>query len=332
MPDRGQALLDAVLAQPEDDAARAVYADWLSEQGQVRGEFIQIQLEGHHPTRQRRLIRSYQREWLGPIADLVRGQAGWERGFVTDIRIQLTEPLAVQRAIGAAQWRTVQRIRSTRIARSMPESDLLALFTHPVLNALQSHDGPLHPAVFWAWVEGPPRPLKHLSFGPFPAELPDALRDCPGLPELRSLSIRRDCGYGDDLRWLLDSPLGQRLEALEVFAPIESLGSWVIALERTPIRRFAITNFGGQWSFALSREDDGLFGLSARFEWDRVFDIGATSSTASDAVALALQSVPDGSLAQVVPEFRLGTQRSEDEILRLDAAIDRVTYGRDRPT
>ncbi len=37
------ALLDAILQAPHDDAPRLVYADWLAEHGDPRGEFIQIQ-------------------------------------------------------------------------------------------------------------------------------------------------------------------------------------------------------------------------------------------------------------------------------------------------
>ena len=36
-------LLAAVFAAPDDDAPRRVYADWLLERGDPRGEFIQLQ-------------------------------------------------------------------------------------------------------------------------------------------------------------------------------------------------------------------------------------------------------------------------------------------------
>jgi len=41
----GAALLEAVLAAPDDDEPRLVYADWLTEQGDPRGEFILVQIE-----------------------------------------------------------------------------------------------------------------------------------------------------------------------------------------------------------------------------------------------------------------------------------------------
>ena len=40
------AFLDAILAHPDDDGPRLVYADWLDEQGQAaRAEFIRVQCE-----------------------------------------------------------------------------------------------------------------------------------------------------------------------------------------------------------------------------------------------------------------------------------------------
>lgn len=43
-----QSFLDAILAEPEDDGLRLVYADWLEENGQgERAEFIRVQIELH---------------------------------------------------------------------------------------------------------------------------------------------------------------------------------------------------------------------------------------------------------------------------------------------
>ena len=39
----GDAFLQAVLAEPEDDAPRLIYADWLEERGDPRGAFIRLQ-------------------------------------------------------------------------------------------------------------------------------------------------------------------------------------------------------------------------------------------------------------------------------------------------
>src|SRR5204863_7774890 len=39
------AFLDAVLEQPDDDTPRLMYADWLEERGDPKGEFIRLQCE-----------------------------------------------------------------------------------------------------------------------------------------------------------------------------------------------------------------------------------------------------------------------------------------------
>jgi uncharacterized protein (TIGR02996 family) len=40
-----QAFLDAVVSVPDDVAPRLMYADWLEERGDPRGEFIRVQCE-----------------------------------------------------------------------------------------------------------------------------------------------------------------------------------------------------------------------------------------------------------------------------------------------
>lgn len=41
----GETLLNEVLANPADREPRLVYADWLLDQGDPRGEFIQLQIQ-----------------------------------------------------------------------------------------------------------------------------------------------------------------------------------------------------------------------------------------------------------------------------------------------
>ncbi len=69
-----RALLEAIRAEPEDDDARLVYADWLEEQGQdERAELVRVQLaiERDGPSepllaRERDLLTRRGDEWLGP--------------------------------------------------------------------------------------------------------------------------------------------------------------------------------------------------------------------------------------------------------------------------
>jgi uncharacterized protein (TIGR02996 family) len=76
--DDERGLLEAVRAEPEDDAPRLVYADWLEEHGQdERAELIRVQvaLERDGPSepllaRERDLLTRRAAEWLRPLADI----------------------------------------------------------------------------------------------------------------------------------------------------------------------------------------------------------------------------------------------------------------------
>lgn len=80
-------LEQALLDDPDDLAAHSAYADWLCEQGDPRGELIQIQLALEEPERevaerkelQQReqvLLQAHAREWLGALAPYLVNQQG----------------------------------------------------------------------------------------------------------------------------------------------------------------------------------------------------------------------------------------------------------------
>jgi uncharacterized protein (TIGR02996 family) len=94
----GDSLYQAILATPEDDAPRLVYADWLDEHGQPeRGEFIRVQcamarIPAHtarwRPLHDRavRLERDWREDWTGPVQKRVL-EAHLRRGFVDGVRL-----------------------------------------------------------------------------------------------------------------------------------------------------------------------------------------------------------------------------------------------------
>jgi uncharacterized protein (TIGR02996 family) len=95
-----EAFLHAICENPEDDAARLVFADWLQEHGEEeRAEFIRVQIElagaetfSSHvsawTTRQNRLLRANQQRWLAELP--FQGSLLWDyhfqRGFVESVR------------------------------------------------------------------------------------------------------------------------------------------------------------------------------------------------------------------------------------------------------
>jgi uncharacterized protein (TIGR02996 family) len=136
------ALLAAVLAAPADDAPRLVYADWLTERGDPRGELILLQCAraatGGAPTaREEELLARSARAWLGPLEPwVVRGGASFVRGFLDGCRLRDAPPDLL---LVDARWATVTalelhpRIELPDIAR------LLAVAAHfPSLRRLRT--------------------------------------------------------------------------------------------------------------------------------------------------------------------------------------------------
>jgi len=119
----------AIFANPDDDAPRRVYADWLLERGDPRGEFILIQcmlgrtlsargpLHRNHPAgrtvrpvaadpaaiprlelREQALLREHQKKWILPIRKYVNSWF-WERGFVSRVDVNIKKFVAHAGAI-----------------------------------------------------------------------------------------------------------------------------------------------------------------------------------------------------------------------------------------
>ncbi|HEY7313824.1 MAG TPA: WGR domain-containing protein [Gemmataceae bacterium] len=85
-----EALEDALLANPDDLAAHMAYADYLQEQGDPRGEFIQVQLALEDESkstaerkalqkREKQLLDKHGREWLGDLAPYLLDQMGTKK-------------------------------------------------------------------------------------------------------------------------------------------------------------------------------------------------------------------------------------------------------------
>lgn len=106
---RSAALLEAVYADPDADAPRLVYADWLASLGHPRGEFIGLQLAREHggPTsdREQQLLARHGDEWAGPL-HVVTSPLGrvFERGFLSAVSIEAR--LDAER-IAAPEWATL---------------------------------------------------------------------------------------------------------------------------------------------------------------------------------------------------------------------------------
>jgi uncharacterized protein (TIGR02996 family) len=141
--------LEKILADPDDDGARAVYADELVERGDPRGEFIQVQLrleredpEGEeHPRlleRSDRLLAEHGRTWFG-----------WDEHEKLRVRRGFVEaldpvPLRAQKRFDELAAR--EPITSVELESPPPPSPATSRLTHLSLgDAIDGHSIPSLP-------------------------------------------------------------------------------------------------------------------------------------------------------------------------------------------
>lgn len=98
--------LRAIIENPNDDTPRLIYADWLDERGDPRGEFIRVQCllasmsasdERRLPLEQleRQLLERHQDAWLGSLRPLL-ARWSFQRGFLD--RVAVTPTVYLQHA------------------------------------------------------------------------------------------------------------------------------------------------------------------------------------------------------------------------------------------
>lgn len=93
--DTGDELRAAIDAAPDDDEVRRVYADWLLERGDSRGELIHLQLAPERDEdRVRALIEEHRDALLGPFAGVASAHE-ISRGFLTSVTVGLADLASV---------------------------------------------------------------------------------------------------------------------------------------------------------------------------------------------------------------------------------------------
>jgi uncharacterized protein (TIGR02996 family) len=136
MNDR-ESFLQAIRANPDDDHLRLIYADWLEERGDPRGEFIRVQIELQDRdlsprrridllVRENELLEAHRVEWLRPLGDLQEtGQ--FMRGFLW--KVVLDPRSFLDRAGEMFAWETIEALVlrgvGTEIDRILSSAHLL---------------------------------------------------------------------------------------------------------------------------------------------------------------------------------------------------------------
>ncbi len=133
-----EAELLARLAEHGDVASRSVYADWLLERGDPRGELIVLATaESLEPEDKKRLaeLEAERDRWLGPIVDVTRLR-WWQHGMFDSCELGKSTVGAVDRALGHPGWSTVRAIDAR--GHFMSSADVVRVITQPVLHSLRT--------------------------------------------------------------------------------------------------------------------------------------------------------------------------------------------------
>lgn len=175
-----------LLASPEDRGLFAVYADWLAERGDPRGELIAVQLgleddPGSESLRRREveLLEANGYEWLGEFAWSKHHDFGakWRRGFVHTIRLGAAEEHGWERGETAGFW-------EWKVLTTIPKSMFLT-----VIEVGPKHVSTIDDAFHGIAEHGVPPSVKtlvlrtHRDFENV-TDLPRAYRQLDGIQEL----------------------------------------------------------------------------------------------------------------------------------------------------
>jgi uncharacterized protein (TIGR02996 family) len=191
------AFLQMIVENPDDDTPRLIYADWLEERGDPRGEFIRLQCQRaaitrHHAEwkdimdREIKLLKQYGDLWLGGAHGL-----HFRRGLVEEIEISAA--LLLRETATASLFRKFPTIRRMRI--SLLEDHLPALARAPWLHRIEYLD--------LSWNELGRRPL-------------EALLRTPHCQSLKSLKLE-SCGLNSaSVACFAETPLLKNLRELDV--------------------------------------------------------------------------------------------------------------------
>ena len=215
--------LEEIFKHPDDDAPRLVYADWLVEQGDPRGEFIHLQIQREslekgsrdiQKLRKRELaiLREYETEWAGTVPSLV-SRYSFLGGFVSYIRTTAPNFLKHRRAIlSQAPVHFVEFIRGPRHLRAVSKCQdvsRLRSLKFPTCDFSEQMDFFDSPHLM---------NINTLSFHRCTFHGLDLLLESDSLPGLRQLIFDRQYDLtSHDFSLLARSPLLRQLDRLQIW-------------------------------------------------------------------------------------------------------------------
>jgi uncharacterized protein (TIGR02996 family) len=208
--------LDAIRDDPDDDAVRLVYADWLEDHGDAdRAEFIRTQCElargvadverrDRLRRRERELLVAHELEWVGSLRTAVR-RAVFVRGFVERVTVHASRLAQAAPLLPSAP---VRHLTLLEVGTLAPVVDLPEL---QQITTLDFREGfRLTPARVRQLASSPHLGrLTHLILRQCDLDIRAiaALAGAPALAQrLRTLDLYGASVDGDPIRPLMDSP------------------------------------------------------------------------------------------------------------------------------
>lgn len=191
-----EALLNAVLSEPENFDHRQVLMDRLLEEAHPRGELLQMQFSPSRDERaESRFIKKHRDELLGALAPVVHAES-FAHGFLYSAGLKRGEVAKHPEVIGHPLWATVFALKG-------PGDELIS--SHPVMRSLRALGSTSLPVN----ALGALRELRALHAFELTSERASALSSSSFLPKLRVLHVR---AHGDEAELLFP-----RLAGLETF-------------------------------------------------------------------------------------------------------------------
>jgi uncharacterized protein (TIGR02996 family) len=244
----------AIAENPDDDAARLVYADWLSERNDPHGELIHLQLlrpsgalNAEQAARETELLEAGlldfgRTRWLGELAFAIPvWLARFERGFPTAICVpEQIDRVALETVIGNFRWAAARDLTFTDWSRS-PEL-FVALLSHPVMRGVRRLSGP-DLAALLALTREAPVPYRFIELSDYRPQSAPLLELLAQRPEVKVLGLKVPQEPGT---WaeLLRAPETMRLERLVLTRmTAERFAEWFSILEDSAVRRFDLQSF-----------------------------------------------------------------------------------------
>ncbi|MFO0551240.1 MAG: TIGR02996 domain-containing protein [Polyangiaceae bacterium] len=328
---RGEAeMLAEIYARPDDLALRQVFADFLVERGDPRGEHIAIGLarrEGRADAaalrKQAAIAKKHGASWIGEL-DRVLARDGrvFDAGFLKAATLELVAKREYRRATelpAALRSAALSTVTSLGFGREAQDPELFAeILSLPALAHLTELVNVPDEGLVTLGKLKPRALIRAIDVDVRSDEGREVLARGEALPALVDLTIEPN----DDLAWLFASPAARKLERLAVRSYEWPLGAMRAAVERQglALRELVFTerrHMRHEWWFSFTRGPDGKF---SRLEGRSA---GPNSVPSSYDLERALSGLATDSLASfVVPAHDVCAWASAD-IARAEAQLER---------